>query len=208
MPIYSNLGYCHFYPRSPCGERRLARGAARLFLWISIHALLAESDGLFIRVGDALLIFLSTLSLRRATSGTGWGKTLYAISIHALLAESDPLAAACSSRTLNFYPRSPCGERLACQVIGWATRQFLSTLSLRRATGHKVVIFLLVLISIHALLAESDFGLPVFIIANLISIHALLAESDRFYVFICCVGLLFLSTLSLRRATNEGSIKK
>ena len=56
----------------------------------------------------------------------------------------------------NFYPRSPCGER---QDFGTAAAQAIK-------------------ISIHALLAESDWpGLlarPFF----LISIHALLAESD------------------------------
>ena len=33
---------------------------------------------------------------------------------------------------------------------------FLSTLSLRRATTHPVTVFIRVIISIHALLAESD----------------------------------------------------
>ena len=37
-----HLGY--FYPRSPCGERRISRVKRLLPSWISIHALLAESD--------------------------------------------------------------------------------------------------------------------------------------------------------------------
>ena len=57
-------------------------------------------------------------------------------------------------------------------------------------------------ISIHALLAESDLGRqsrrqdrsP-------ISIHALLAESDQLYGRVLEPALEFLSTLSLRRAT-------
>ena len=57
---------------------------------ISIHALLAESDQLYINGTAETIIFLSTLSLRRAT----WAKSLFRyldiISIHALLAESDP----------------------------------------------------------------------------------------------------------------------
>ena len=58
---------------------------------------------------------------------------------------------------LNFYPRSPCGERRdKDQVI--------------KCLAH---------ISIHALLAESDFSSPnTDIIILDISIHALLAESD------------------------------
>ena len=79
----------HFYPRSPCGERRfvgVAQGAATGFLstlslrratrflaslsavvTISIHALLAESDGKSHKHAGLKLVFLSTLSLRRAT---------------------------------------------------------------------------------------------------------------------------------------------
>ena len=34
----------HFYPRSPCGERQPASGILRFYPFISIHALLAESD--------------------------------------------------------------------------------------------------------------------------------------------------------------------
>ena len=33
-----------FYPRSPCGERPTDMTKRRIELWISIHALLAESD--------------------------------------------------------------------------------------------------------------------------------------------------------------------
>ena len=56
---------------------------------ISIHALLAESDLGNVVAGLLMLKFLSTLSLRRATR-----------------AET-----AKTSRDINFYPRSPCGER-------------------------------------------------------------------------------------------------
>ena len=57
--------------------------------------------------------------------------------------------------------------------------QFLSTLSLRRATYDTYAKVLRVNISIHALLAESDLiALFDFPIVPAISIHALLAESD------------------------------
>ena len=39
-----NRSPVHFYPRSPCGERRRCRAASSAALTISIHALLAESD--------------------------------------------------------------------------------------------------------------------------------------------------------------------
>ena len=82
----------------------------------------------------------------------------------------------------NFYPRSPCGERL----------------SKKAAIGKPT------LISIHALLAESDFGLSYFYIIKItISIHALLAESDICAFWMVLSRPLFLSTLSLRRATSS-----
>ena len=57
-------------------------------------------------------------------------------------------------------------------------------------------------ISIHALLAESDaLGLPGWL-RTLISIHALLAESDVYPMISFNASGLFLSTLSLRRATD------
>ena len=79
----------YFYPRSPCGERPSEVSERVPLAEISIHALLAESD---LRVLD--------------------GSTSSIISIHALLAESDLLTSVVSSAgTIDFYPRSPCGER-------------------------------------------------------------------------------------------------
>ena len=59
---------------------------------ISIHALLAESDRLFLQPYGPPPIFLSTLSLRRATRPHHAHRRGTGISIHALLAESDWLA--------------------------------------------------------------------------------------------------------------------
>ena len=153
----------YFYPRSPCGER-LVRVCE--FVWgvsISIHALLAESDcatsitpapsrnfyprspcgerhGIFMAF-CADCLFLSTLSLRRATPISARPQVLTAISIHALLAESDLGVNAAMVRAVNFYPRSPCGERHWTINIQRPAAKFLSTLSLRRATAkvHKTV---------------------------------------------------------------------
>ena len=168
---------------------------------ISIHALLAESDGrptgrpayhtgflstLSLRRATASVFligsrsqFLSTLSLRRATRTgltCGDGRN---ISIHALLAESDKLV----------------------NVHNNPTTKFLSTLSLRRATKHKRQHNSLSRISIHALLAESDAPMAGTIVTAHISIHALLAESDWRIPQNQLSANGFLSTLSLRRAT-------
>ena len=56
-------------------------------------------------------------------------------------------------------------------------------------------------ISIHALLAESDLSNHQSVNYTLISIHALLAESDNQPVTMPHWQKVFLSTLSLRRAT-------
>ena len=101
---------------------------------ISIHALLAESDAT--KPSDYLdpSEFLSTLSLRRATKRAVRGTMRAIISIHALLAESDQRLPHLDIRAPNFYPRSPCGERLAQIRYLKLKLGFLSTLSLRRAT--------------------------------------------------------------------------
>ena len=124
------------------------------------------------------LIFLSTLSLRRATCQLMVRSFISRISIHALLAESDKILLACCAPPYNFYPRSPCGERqnkgamMVSDVIFLSTLSlrratvsdkssfikelFLSTLSLRRATEAVAMVRWTLPISIHALLAESD----------------------------------------------------
>ena len=172
--------FWHFYPRSPCGERPHRPCWPIFTSTISIHALLAESDQ---RRGGAF-----------PPSG---------ISIHALLAESDrnhavhdqavrdfyprspcgerPVIAVCEAWAKDFYPRSPCGERRQHRVRRRRRDGFLSTLSLRRATGSPGV-------------RRQSRG---------ISIHALLAESDKYAATLVFACLEFLSTLSLRRATQR-----
>ena len=78
------------------------------------------------------------------------------ISIHALLAESDRSRQIIIIIVDNFYPRSPCGERLDDLQVPASVSK----------------------ISIHALLAESDAYIQKFDDLFNISIHALLAESD------------------------------
>ena len=126
------------------------------------------------------------------------------ISIHALLAESDAWLMSYRSAPLHFNPRSPCGERLPMGRQHQNFSTFQSTLSLRRATdwdhANKEVTY----ISIHALLAESDVFLLIFIHELIqISIHALLAESDRLTSSAIAPYRAFQSTLSLRRATQQ-----
>ena len=147
---------------------------------ISIHALLAESDRMEPSSIRMRKRFLSTLSLRRATTSR----------LHKILADWDfyprspcgerqsPLSldpinihnfyprSPCGERPSDtqhvrrpsgyVYPRSPCGERLRCIVECLLIEIFLSTLSLRRATTGTTATSKATNISIHALLAESD----------------------------------------------------
>ena len=81
--------------------------------------------------------------------------------------------------------------------------RFLSTLSLRRATNAQPAAARAVIISIHALLAESDQLAGDTHPGRVISIHALLAESDDIAKGkTAYVQGEFLSTLSLRRASS------
>mgnify|MGYP001329655784 CR=1 FL=1 len=147
----------HFYPRSPCGERRLLQNGFLDVAAISIHALLAESDArlaAFAQHGAEDFYPRSPCGERRyslrpppargeisihallaesdhARVGVAAGAV---ISIHALLAESDVLRQGLGSWSSYFYPRSPCGERLIFAARHMAVGVFLSTLSLRRAT--------------------------------------------------------------------------
>ena len=104
------------------------------------------------------------------------------ISIHALLAESDKAAAQVLRHPVNFYPRSPCGERPSQSA----------------AFGHKMNFYP------RSPCGERRWLRCWQLAARDISIHALLAESD--YI-LCAVSVQvggFLSTLSLRRATGKG----
>ena len=150
-----------------------------------------------------MLKFLSTLSLRRATTLLLCHLFMPSqISIHALLAESDnrgkrkypgqyeflstlslrratPMPITSITTPCYFYPRSPCGERrrFPCSYAG----QFQ--------------------ISIHALLAESDLKKfpPMCIIRHFYPRSP--CGERRFAKIMIVSSGLFLSTLSLRRAT-------
>ena len=126
----------HFYPRSPCGERRRLRCTPQ-------------------RSGTD---FYPRSPCGERPTQTRHCTARRTISIHALLAESDPQVGLSDLLRCDFYPRSPCGERRrhcrpSCRPIrNFYPRspcgerresiqrcidmmRFLSTLSLRRATG-------------------------------------------------------------------------
>ena len=174
-------------------------------------------------------LFLSTLSLRRATAVTtvvvGPSSDFYPrspcgerptnnqpeqqeqhISIHALLAESDSgCRQPCGHPTTYFYPRSPCGERLI-----WIDKtQSAPNFYPRSPCGERLSVLWMVLsrpLFLSTLsLRRATVGSSSVVFVIYISIHALLAESDLSRATMAGEGGVFLSTLSLRRATPEKS---
>ena len=106
-----HISHCDFYPRSPCGERRWTLEQKSLRRYFYPRSPCGERQHRKNQIGQN-----------------------NAISIHALLAESDAGASSKRYKSFDFYPRSPCGERRGAGLCP------------RPAD----------LISIHALLAESD----------------------------------------------------
>ena len=170
----------NFYPRPPCGGRRAFLSNSHMQICISIHALRAEGD-VAVKIHNARCKchfyprppcggrqakagrfphtiggFLSTPSVRRATTHVNYAAVLTGISIHALRAEGDRWPSRPATRRRNFYPRPPCGGR-PVQTESFAVHsdfyprppcggrrfsmpsaasvaEFLSTPSVRRAT--------------------------------------------------------------------------
>ena len=150
-------------------------------------------------------LFLSTLSLRRATSAPRFtpaaSRNFYPrspcgerrasnhrerqvqhISIHALLAESDIEPLIFSVQPRNFYPRSPCGERRAPRFTPAASRNFYP----RSPCGERPYIMTTTICT-----------------ALFLSTLSLRRATACTMTTTICIAL-FLSTLSLRRATGLG----
>ena len=175
---------------------------ARSSVPISIHALLTESD--LTRPG-----WVSPASYFYPRSPYGERPNPFLvrmssvwISIHALLTESDAKTINRNIGNSYFYPRSPYGERPDIGLVKADHLQFLSTLSLRRATSSGDYLtqesanfyprspYGERLNNINSSVTTAD-----------ISIHALLTESDLWVLRKVPILGIFLSTLSLRRAT-------
>ena len=105
---------------------------------ISIHALLAESDSHRSPSASMMALFLSTLSLRRATRQKFYAQRILS----------------------DFYPRSPCGERHPAPVPCRPYAHISIHALLAESDETYVVMEATKVISIHALLAESD-GTPI-----------------------------------------------
>ena len=145
---------------------------------ISIHALLAESDLLCLSFFGKVL-FLSTLSLRRATRVLEVTRNAHTDFYPRSPCGERPQTARNTSIAGHFYPRSPCGERPQNRHLTKHPQKFLSTLSLRRATRGWTL----------------NINGPIFL-------STLSLRRATITITITCIALKFLSTLSLRRATK------
>ena len=126
------------------------------------------------------MLFLSTLSLRRATvlpDPCGPQKTNFYP--RSPCGERPPAPSRRKTTDMNFYPRSPCGERRIIDIINNVVDNFYP----RSPCGERL---------------EQSSSYSAYLE---ISIHALLAESDVGRAQGCWLSHGFLSTLSLRRAT-------
>ena len=126
-------GTC-FNPRTPCGVRLASCNGFHIVSTVSIHALLAECDG------NVVLHLFGSLSFNPRTP---CGVRRY-------------LPHRGGRNNHGFNPRTPCGVRPSTFHDGVRGISFQSTHSLRSATGIVCRVEMLVIVSIHALLAECD----------------------------------------------------
>ena len=175
----------HFNPRSPCGERPGWWRITELGCEISIHAPRAGSDAFSELATFSLMLFQSTLPVRRATIRSRTVSTIRP----------------------NFNPRSPCGERLPAARAAREKCVFQSTLPVRGATCGA---FFAVTASFQfqstlpvrgATLSGYDSELY-----SHISIHAPRAGSDAHIHHLQSFAFLFQSTLPVRGATSRLAI--
>ena len=153
-----------------------------------------------VKLANAML-FLSTLSLRRATGCFSRVAVDPAYFYPRSPCGERRISSIINNVVNDFYPRSPCGERHTTWLPAARQNVFLSTLSLRRATIRTYQRHFPSNISIHALLAESDYAISCYLIRwNLFLSTLSLRRATSWSGFSECI-YAFLSTLSLRRAT-------
>ena len=219
----------NFYPRSPCGERpKYHRILLRRSAFLSTLSLrratqssaksIPEEEYFYPRspCGErlplsgslcCLIIFLSTLSLRRATRESDTEERSQGISIHARLAESYVSAKLRVFRMDYFYPRSPCGERRSAGSGFCRPRYFYPRSPCGERPAWNRFAQRRDFISIHALLAESDICVNKIPYQRKIFLSTLSLRRATMHALIFTNLMLFLSTLSLRRATQANILK-
>ena len=193
----------NFYPRSPCGERLENTLCQIVDRRISIHALLAESDSWPpCRPCCRMHFYPRSPCGERRRPCANSPQAAYFYPRSPCGERRRPCAN--SPQAAYFYPRSPCGERRAARWKNPVPATFLSTLSLRRATpasmrgGPGLIYFY----------PRSPCGErhPQHIkhVSHLLNFYPRSPCGERPITIACkAESFKFLSTLSLRRATNQ-----
>ena len=222
----TGLRHLDFNPRSPCGERPRQGGCCIGLPDFNPRSPCGERRSLGENADDVVK-FQSTLSLRRATRSNPQPQMGCEISIHALLAESD-IGGKVSGAFSGLFQSTLSLRRATggCAREYPRRAEFQSTLSLRRATvRRRTPIFELSNFNPRSPCGERRCQVAPDVRQCVISIHALLAESDHLLFhfrqpcnnfnprspcgerpFRCRFGVgpaQFQSTLSLRRATPD-----
>ena len=190
----------HFYPRSPCGERlpwhRPAWISSTFLSTLSLRRATNLPD-----LGGTGAEFLSTLSLRRATvrvmRDRRAKKFLSTLSLRRATMPGTPNSSACC----NFYPRSPCGERRNDEAAAAVGGYFYPRSPCGERRNDEAAAAVGGYFYPRSPCGERRANRRISDGENVISIHALLAESDQHPAGPAPLHRQFLSTLSLRRAT-------
>ena len=168
----------NFYPRSPRGERRGDQCPRRRPAHFYPRSPRGERPTGQVQ-GIKAVTFLSTLPARGATGRLKHLDVIQVISIHAPREGSDQRLSFRRGKGVDFYPRSPRGERPEISEKVKQKKAFLSTLPARGATIGPVHRGDCMKISIHAPREGSDVRATVTTSQNKnISIHAPREGSD------------------------------
>ena len=229
----SSESFFFFNPRTPCGVRHdsemtlsyftlfqsthslrsatIATGIIYLLHHVSIHALLAECDGVHTNIvrlctgfnprtpcgvrqftcsaSNTQKKFQSTHSLRSATAFHSVFCSIFNVSIHALLAECDLEPSHNSTKTKRFNPRTPCGVRpldsfgIVIVPRGFNPRTPCGVRPIINGDNPPGTVFQ----STHSLRSATQLPIPP-LSTPPVSIHALLAECDTRLLFcIICI---------------------
>ena len=157
-PIFGkiNTGGRNFYPRSPCGERRPPAPPRARVLYFYPRSPCGERPSITRYFFDTMHFYPRSPCGERPLYPSKYCISI-AISIHALLAESDVVRVCEFVRGVSISIHALLAESDQEQHDSASShQQFLSTLSLRRATLSNHLVKPTKSISIHALLAESD----------------------------------------------------
>ena len=194
-------GTLHFYPRSPCGERLcfvvFCFGAKA----ISIHALLAESDTPARMSSRLPEISIHALLAESDVDGM-IDRAAYDISIHALLAESDDAADAKAAVEAEFLSTLSL-RRATCTSSSWAFK--LANFYPRSPCGERPTntptrTQTLTFLSTLSLRRATILG-NVVVGLRMSFLSTLSLRRATYYIKAIATVTEFLSTLSLRRAT-------